>query len=89
MRGDRASVSIGQNSLLQDNVHVSASKEGAKVTIGESVYVGVNASLDGCTLKDNSFVGMGASVQAGATVESFAVVSAGAVIEAGTTVPSG
>ena len=59
------------------------------MSIGENVYVGPNASLDSCTLQDNSFVGMGASVGRGATVESFAVVSAGAVIPEGVTVPSG
>lgn len=45
--------------------------------------------LDACTLEDNSFVGMGATIQRGATVSSFSVVSAGAVLTEGTTVPSG
>lgn len=57
--------------------------------IGENVYVGANVSLDACTLEDNSFVGMGASIHRGARVEPFAVVSAGAVVEADVTVPSG
>lgn len=57
--------------------------------IGENVYVGANAQLDACTLEDNSFVGMGATISRGARVESFGVVSAGAVVPEGTTVPSG
>ena len=59
------------------------------MTIGENVYVGANVSLDACTLEDNSFVGMGATVQRGSRIEPFAVVSAGSVVEEGTTVPSG
>lgn len=81
-------MTVGKNSLLQDNVHIS-SRNATAVSIGENCYVGPNASLDSCTLMDNSFVGMGATVHSGATVEPFAVVSAGAVIAEGQTVPTG
>ena len=53
------------------------------------MYVGPNVNLDCCTLEDNAFVGMGATVSRGARVESFAVVSAGSHIPEGVTVPSG
>ena len=59
------------------------------MSIGENVYVGPNAQLDACTLEDNAFVGMGATISRGARVESFGIVSAGAVVAEGTTVPSG
>ena len=64
VRGDTAAVQIGKNSVVQDLTRIasSPSTEGDKVTIGENVYVGANVSLDACTLEDNSFVGMGASV---------------------------
>ena len=64
VRGDTAAVQIGKNSVVQDLTRIasSTSTEGDKVTIGENVYVGANVSLDACTLEDNSFVGMGASV---------------------------
>ena len=45
--------------------------------------------MDACTLEDNSFVGMGATVMRGARVEPFAVVSAGSVVPEDTVVPSG
>lgn len=48
------------------------------MSIGDNVYIGANCSLDACTLQDNSFVGMGATVSRGAVVESFGVLSAGA-----------
>jgi carbonic anhydrase/acetyltransferase-like protein (isoleucine patch superfamily) len=46
-------------------------------------------SLDACVLEDNSFVGMGSTINRGVHVQPFAVVSAGAVVEEGTIVPSG
>lgn len=67
---------------------MGSSKDGA-VTIGDNVYVGPNASLDGCLLESFSYVGMGASVGKGSVVESFAVVAAGASVPENTTVPSG
>ena len=91
LRGDTASISIGKNSLIQDLTRIAsnASRAGDKISIGENVYVGPNASLDACTLEDNAFIGMGATVSRGACVQSFGVVSAGAHVTEGVTVPSG
>ena len=91
VRGDTAAVTIGKNALIQDLTRIAsnAAKDGDKISIGENCYVGANTSLDACTLEDNSFVGMGATVSRGARVESFGVVSAGAVVNEGVTVPSG
>ena len=55
-----------------------ASRSGDEVSIGDNVYVGANARIDGCVLEAFSYVGMGASVGQGSVVESFAVVAAGA-----------
>lgn len=91
VRGDTASVSIGKNSIVQDNTRIASNQNqpGDKVTIGENVQVGANSRLDACTLDNFAFVGMGASVHRGARVESFGVLSAGGVLEEGVTVPSG
>jgi len=53
------------------------------------VYIGANVSLDACTIEDNSFIGMGASVGRGARVEAFGVLAAGSVLSEGQTVRSG
>ena len=57
--------------------------------IGDKVYIGANASLDACTIEDNAFIGMGATVARGAKVEAFGVLAAGAVLGEGQTLPSG
>ena len=91
MRGDKASIEVGKNSLIQDNSNVTSNDPAAgdKVTIGDNVYVGPNCRLDACSLDSFSYVGMGASIGKGAVVESYAVVAAGAQVPEGTTVPSG
>jgi carbonic anhydrase/acetyltransferase-like protein (isoleucine patch superfamily) len=88
LRGDQSSIKIGKNSLIQDNSRI-ASKDGVDVVIGDNVYVGANAKIDGCELESFSYVGMGATVGKGSVVESFAVVAAGAQVPENTTVPSG
>jgi carbonic anhydrase/acetyltransferase-like protein (isoleucine patch superfamily) len=91
LRGDTASISIGKNSVIQDNSHVASADRGAgdKITIGDNVYVGANVKLQPCDLESFAYVGMGASIGKGSTVESFAVVAAGAQVPNGTTVPTG
>lgn len=77
--------------MIEDLAHITSlsRKEGDKVSIGDNVYVGPNATLDACVLESFSHVAMGATIGRGATVESFAVVAAGACVPDGETVPSG
>jgi len=80
IRGDTAKISIGKNSTIQDLTRIASNSKraGDQITVGDNVYVGANCSIDVCTLQDNSYVGMGATVSRGAIVESFGVLSAGA-----------
>lgn len=91
LRGDTAKISIGKNSILQDNTRVGGKGEdaAAAVSIGDNVYVGANAKLDQCELQSFAYVGMGATVGYGAVVESFGVLAAGANLGEGERVPSG
>ncbi len=67
-------IRIGNNSIIQDRVHVSRN-----VTVGDNVFVGPNAILQGSNLQNRSFVSMGATIRH-ATVQSGGFVAAGAVI---------
>ena len=86
VRGDRAPIAIGKGSNIQDNsvVHVDA---GYPVTIGENVTVGHGAILHGCSIGDNSLVGMGAIIMNGAEIGKKCIVGAGALVTQGTRVP--
>ncbi len=88
VRGDSDSISLGAGSNLQDNVsvHVDA---GHPVVIGENVSVGHNAVVHGCTIGDDSLIGMGSVVLSGAVVGRQCLVAAGAVVLEGTVIPDG
>lgn len=91
LRGDTTKISIGKNSMIQDNSRLgnNSGAGNGKITIGDNVYVGANARVDECELESFAYVGMGASVGKGSIVESFAVVAAGASVPENTVIPSG
>ena len=57
-------------------------------TIGSRVFIGVGATIHGCTLEDECQIGDNATILDKAVVKRHAIVSPGAVVTAGTVVPS-
>ncbi|MBA0793782.1 hypothetical protein Gohar_018166, partial [Gossypium harknessii] len=91
---DVNSISIGSGTNIQDNslVHVAKSNLSGKVLptiIGSNVTVGHSAVLHGCTVEDEAFVGMGATLLDGVYVEKHAMVAAGALVRQNTRIPCG
>lgn len=86
VRGDRGTVVIGRGSNIQDNavVHLDS---GHPVVIGENVTVGHGAIVHGCTIGDNSLVGMGAIIMNGAHIGKNCIVGAGALVTQDMQVP--
>ena len=82
LRGDEASITIGERSNIQDNATVHCDR-GVPVIVGNDVTVGHNAILHSCVIGDGCVVGMGAVVLNGATVGEGCIVAAGAVVRAG------
>ncbi|KAJ6820210.1 gamma carbonic anhydrase 1, mitochondrial-like [Iris pallida] len=94
LRGDVNSVSIGSGTNIQDNslVHVAKSNISGKVfptIIGDNVTVGHSAVLHGCTVEDEAFIGMGATLLDGVVVEKNGMVAAGALVRQNTRIPCG
>ncbi|KAK4259979.1 hypothetical protein QN277_003157 [Acacia crassicarpa] len=94
LRGDANSVNIGCGTNIQDNslVHVAKSNLSGKVLptiIGDNVTVGHSAVLHGCTVEDEAFIGMGATLLDGVYVEKHAMVAAGALVRQNTKIPYG
>jgi carbonic anhydrase/acetyltransferase-like protein (isoleucine patch superfamily) len=94
LRGDVNSISVGSGTNIQDNslVHVAKSNLSGKVLptiIGDNVTVGHSAVLHGCTVEDEAFVGMGATLLDGVVVEKHGMVAAGALVRQNTKIPSG
>lgn len=88
VRGDGAAIRIGERSNVQDGA-VLHSDPDFPVTVGRDVSIGHRAVVHGCTVEDDSLVGMGAVVLNGAVVGRGSLVAAGSVVLEGTAVPPG
>jgi carbonic anhydrase/acetyltransferase-like protein (isoleucine patch superfamily) len=88
LRAEAEPIVLGAGSNLQDTVvcHVDS---GYPVTVGRNVSVGHGAILHGCTVEDDSLIGMAATVLNGAVIGAGSLVAAGAVVLEGTVVPPG
>ncbi|MBR6626772.1 MAG: hypothetical protein IKL04_02180 [Lachnospiraceae bacterium] len=86
VRGDRGSVRIGDGSNVQDHVtvHVSA---GHSVNVGVNVTMGHGAIIHGCTIGDNTLVGMGAILMDGCIIGRNCIIGAGTLVTQNTVIP--
>ena len=96
LRGDVNSIVVGNRSNIQDGsiLHVTHKNpikhpEGYPLVIGDDVTVAHHASLHGCTLEDQCFVGMGSIVMDGATVQSKSMIGAGSLVPPGKVIETG
>ncbi|CAH2036796.1 unnamed protein product [Thlaspi arvense] len=91
---DVNTVTVGSGTNIQDNslVHVAKSNLSGKVLptiIGDNVTIGHSAVLHGCTVEDEAFIGMGATLLDGVVVEKHGMVAAGALVRQNTRISSG
>lgn len=89
VRGDVNSITIGNNTNIQDGAVIHGTFEKAKTVIGSNVSIAHNAVVHGCTLEDNVLVGMGAIIMDDSVVGTNSVIAAGAVVLPGTKIPPG
>ena len=86
LRGDNETIAIGAGSNVQE-LTVMHTDLGFPLTIGEGCTIGHRAILHGCTIGDNSLVGMGAIVLNGARIGNNCLVGAGALVTEGKEFP--
>src|SRR6478735_4209570 len=89
VRGDVNSITIGDDTNIQDGAIIHCTYQKAKTTIGKKVSIAHNAIVHGCTIEDNVLIGMGAIVMDDAVIGSGSVIAAGAVVLPGTKVEPG
>ncbi|HLV83264.1 MAG TPA: gamma carbonic anhydrase family protein [Devosia sp.] len=87
-RGDNEAITIGARSNVQENT-VLHTDMGFPLTIGEGCTIGHKAMLHGCTIGDNTLIGMGATVLNGAKIGKNCLIGAGALITEGKEIPDG
>ena len=86
IRGDNDPITIGERSNIQDN-SVLHTDLGVPLTIGADVTVGHMAMLHGCTIGDNSLIGIGATVLNRAVIGRNCIIGAHALIPEGKVIP--
>ena len=88
VRGDTATIRIGEGTNIQDGSVLHAD-EGVPLTIGKHVTVGHMVQLHGCTVGDESLIGIGAVVLNGAKIGKNCLVGAGSLVTEGKEFPDG
>src|SRR6478736_586814 len=89
VRGDVHSITIGNDTNIQDGAVIHCTYQKAKTVIGNKVSIAHNAIVHGCTVEDNVLIGMGAIVMDDAVIGTGSVIAAGAIILPGTKVEPG
>lgn len=88
LRGDNEPIVVGAGSNIQENC-VLHTDMGTPLTIGEHVTIGHSVTLHGCTIHDNSLIGMGATILNNAVIGRNSIVGAGALVTEHKTFPDG
>lgn len=88
LRGDTETITVGRGSNVQDG-SVMHADIGYPLTVGDNVTVGHMVMLHGCTIGDESLIGIGATVLNGATIGKNCLVGAGSLVTEGKTFPDG
>jgi carbonic anhydrase/acetyltransferase-like protein (isoleucine patch superfamily) len=88
LRGDNEVITVGAGSNIQENC-VLHTDMGYPLSIGKGCTIGHKVMLHGCTIGDNSLIGMGATVLNGAKIGNNCLIGAGALITEGKEIPDG
>ena len=84
IRGDDGAIVVGDDTNIQDCAVLHE-----ETTIGRGCTIGHGAIVHGCTVGDNTLVGMGAVVLNGARIGNDCIVGAGAVVTGKMDAPDG
>ncbi len=79
LRGDNELISIGEGSNIQDNC-VLHTDMGSPLTIGGGCTIGHRAMLHGCSIGENSLIGIGATILNNAVIGKNCLIGAHSLI---------
>ena len=88
LRGDNELIEVGPGSNVQEN-SVFHTDIGFPLIIGANCTIGHKVMLHGCTIGDNSLIGMGATILNGAKIGKNCLIGAGALITENKVIPDG
>lgn len=86
LRGDNDLITVGENSNVQDGA-VLHTDPGCPLTIGANVTVGHKVMLHGCSIGDNTLIGINAVILNRAQIGANCIVGANSLITEGKVIP--
>ncbi|MFT3671704.1 gamma carbonic anhydrase family protein [Aestuariivirga sp.] len=86
LRGDNEWIEVGEGSNVQDGA-VLHTDMGSPLIIGRNCTIGHKAILHGCIIKNNSLIGMGATILNNVVVGENCLIGANALIPEGKVIP--
>lgn len=86
LRGDNEPITVGARTNIQEGVMVHTDPA-FPVFIGSDCTIGHHAIIHGCTIGDNSLIGMGATILNGAKIGRNCLVGANALVTEGKDFP--
>jgi carbonic anhydrase/acetyltransferase-like protein (isoleucine patch superfamily) len=88
IRGDNDVITLGENVNVQDGsvIHTDG---GVQVTLERNVSIGHLVMLHGCTVRENSLIGIGAIILNRVVVGKNCLIGAGSLIPEGKVIPDG
>ncbi|MDB5432029.1 MAG: acetyltransferase protein [Caulobacter sp.] len=86
LRGDNEPMEVGENSNVQDG-SVLHTDHGVPLTIGANVTIGHMVMLHGCTIGDNTLIGIGSVILNGARIGKNCLIGANCLITEGKDIP--
>lgn len=89
VRGDVNKIRIGERTNVQDGTVIHVTRYTGPTIIGANVTIGHAVLLHACTIEDEAFIGMRATLMDGVVVEKGAWVAAGALVTPNKRIPAG
>jgi len=88
IRGDNDVITLGENVNVQDG-SVLHTDGGVPLTLARNVSIGHLVMLHGCTVEENSLIGIGAIILNGARIGKNCLIGAGSLVPEGKVIPDG
>jgi len=88
VRGDNEPITVGEGSNVQDG-SVLHTDVGVPLTIGRDVTIGHQVMLHGCTIGDNTLIGIQSVILNRAKIGKNSIVGAGSLVPEGKSYPDG
>ncbi|MES2145365.1 MAG: gamma carbonic anhydrase family protein [Pseudomonadota bacterium] len=88
LRGDNEEIRVGPGSNVQENA-VLHTDMGYPLTIGTNCTIGHKAMLHGCTIGDQTLIGMSATILNGARIGGQCLIGAASLVTEGKDIPEG